>query len=162
MRRTRTNRSDARSWRRTASAVLVAGAAALAVPAATAVAADSAAGSDSAAECQYRQQALGFSLTGTLEIEVCPPGSRDWEVRVKTLNTGAGTLYGYTRVTGSDGTSYTGAWHGHMSGSAGFYEGLDVPDDAPAGTQYCGQFFQQSSSSEPVSETSTPVCLTLP
>ncbi|MCA1655976.1 MAG: hypothetical protein LC635_06015 [Pseudonocardiaceae bacterium] len=114
------------------------------------------------AACQHHGQPLGFGLTGTIEITLCPEGSTDYEVLVKTTNTAIAPLYGFTRITGSDGTYYRGEWHRHGGGTSPFNEGLRIDPGVPAGTQYCGQFFQQASASAPVTEFSTPVCLSLP
>lgn len=112
------------------------------------------------AACQSNEQGLGFGLNGTIKITVCPEGSSNYEVLVMTKDDGGAVLSGYTRVTGSNGTSYTGAWH--YDGGQGFNEGLQVQPGTPVGTQYCGQFFRQPSQSQPVTTTSIPVCLNLP
>ncbi|GAA1702971.1 hypothetical protein GCM10009745_57880 [Kribbella yunnanensis] len=109
-----------------------------------------------AAECQSREQPLGFGLNGVIKITVCPYDANWWEVVVGTKeNDAAQPLAGYTRVTGSDGSFYTGVWHGQQ----GFNEGLQAPQNAPAGTQYCGQFFHQPDRTKPASTIAIPICL---
>lgn len=141
---------------RMAAGILAAGMAAVAVPAATSLQSGDA---NVAATCQSNEQALGFGLNGTIKITVCPEGSRDYEVLVMTKDDGGAILSGYTRVTGSNGTSYTGAWH--YDGGQGFNEGLQLQPGVPVGTQYCGQFFHQPDRTQPVTTTSIPICLNL-
>lgn len=108
-----------------------------------------------AAACVSREQPLGFGLDGRITITVCPYDERWWEVVVGTKENGTAPLAGYTRVTGSDGSYYTGVWHSRQ----GFNEGLQAPQNAPADTQYCGQFYHQPDSAKPVATISIPICL---
>lgn len=76
-----------------------------------------------------------------------------------TKHDGGAVLSGVTRVTGSNGTSYTGAWH--YDGGQGFNEGIDAAADVPVGMQYCGQFFHQPDRTQPIKTISIPICASL-
>ncbi|WP_328994693.1 hypothetical protein OG394_09390 [Kribbella sp. NBC_01245] len=112
-----------------------------------------------AAACVSKEQPLGFGLKGTIKITVCPEGASDYEVLVMTKDDDVTRISGVTRVTGSNGSSYTGAWH--WDAGSGFNEGLQVQPGTPADTQYCGQFFYRPDQTQPVQTVSIPICLSL-
>lgn len=142
-------------------AVLAAAMAVLAFPAATTATAEP---RETAAECQWRGQNLNFGMWGMVEITVCPYEGTSWpEVIARTTNFEHNIpLYGFTRITGSNGLYYRGDWHRHGAGTDPFNEGLNVNAPHLSGDQYCAQFFKQETRTSPVTEFSTPVCVTVP